>query len=157
MRPRGAAGARFATARACCSTSLSRRFRRRAAALGVRTNPAFAGTYDFHDAADFAALFPRFLDRLPDGGVVMCHPGFVDAELRRLDPLTTLREQEYAFFAGDAFPDAAREPRRGAGLKPGGRWPKRLRQPSEIIAGAVIPPPSASAYMTPRRHGRSDQ
>ena len=31
-------------------------------ALGVRTNPAFAGTYEFHDEADFAALFPRFLD-----------------------------------------------------------------------------------------------
>jgi predicted glycoside hydrolase/deacetylase ChbG (UPF0249 family) len=36
--------------------------------------------------------------------VVMCHPGFVDAELQRLDPLTTLREKEYAFFAGDDFP-----------------------------------------------------
>ena len=34
----------------------------------------------------------------------MCHPGFVDAELQRLDPLTTLREQEYAYFAGDDFP-----------------------------------------------------
>ena len=83
---------------------LSRSFRRRAQALGVRTNPAFAGTYQFHDQADFAALFPRFLDRLPEGSVVMCHPGFVDAELRRLDPLTDLREREYAYFAGEAFP-----------------------------------------------------
>jgi predicted glycoside hydrolase/deacetylase ChbG (UPF0249 family) len=83
---------------------LSYRFRRRAAALGLRTNPAFAGTYDFSERPDFAALFPRFLDGLPDGSLVMCHPGFVDAELERLDPLTTLREQEYAFFAGDAFP-----------------------------------------------------
>src|SRR5262249_58487158 len=83
---------------------LSRGFRRRAAALGVRTNPAFAGTYEFRDKADFAALFPRFLEQLPDGGVVMCHPGFVDAELQRLDPLTTLREQEYTFFADEEFP-----------------------------------------------------
>jgi len=83
---------------------LSRGFRRRAAALGVRTNPAFAGTYAFHGRADFAAMFPRFLECLPDGSVVMCHPGFVDAELQRLDPLTTLREQEYAFFVGDSFP-----------------------------------------------------
>jgi predicted glycoside hydrolase/deacetylase ChbG (UPF0249 family) len=83
---------------------LSRSFRHRAQALGVRTNPAFAGTYRFHDQADFATMFPRFLDRLPDGSVVMCHPGIVDAELRRLDPLTTLREREYAFFADDAFP-----------------------------------------------------
>lgn len=84
---------------------LSRRFRRRAAALGVRTNPAFAGTYAFRDQADFAAIFPRFLERLPDGGVVMCHPGFVDAELRKLDPLTTLRELEYAFFVDESFPN----------------------------------------------------
>jgi predicted glycoside hydrolase/deacetylase ChbG (UPF0249 family) len=83
---------------------LSRGFRRRAAALGVRTNPAFAGTYTFRDQADFAATFPHFLDGLPDGSVVMCHPGFVDSELQKLDPLTTLREQEYAFFAQDTFP-----------------------------------------------------
>jgi len=82
----------------------SRSFRRRAAALGMRTNPAFAGSYAFTDAADFAALFPRFLDHLPDGAVVMCHPGFVDAELQRLDPLTTLREREHAFLAGERFP-----------------------------------------------------
>lgn len=83
---------------------LSKRFRARAAALGIRTNPAFAGTYTFNDDADFAALFPHFLDGLPDGGLVMCHPGIVDTELRRLDPLTTLREKEYAYFSGDAFP-----------------------------------------------------
>ena len=83
---------------------LSRGFRRRAAALGVRTNPAFAGTYTFRDQADFADTFPQFLDRLPDGSVVMCHPGFVDLELEKLDPLTTLREQEYAFFVQDSFP-----------------------------------------------------
>jgi predicted glycoside hydrolase/deacetylase ChbG (UPF0249 family) len=83
---------------------LSKNFRRRAEALRVRTNPAFAGAYDFHDEANFAALFPRFLERLPDGGVIMCHPGFVDAELRRLDPLTTLREHEYAFFKDESFP-----------------------------------------------------
>ena len=84
---------------------LSAGFRARAARLGVRTNPAFAGSYDFHDGANFAALFPRFLDRLPDGGLVMCHPGFVDDTLRQLDPLTDLREREYAFFSSDAFPE----------------------------------------------------
>ena len=68
----------------------------------------------FAPNADFAALFPRFLDGLPDGGVVMCHPGFVDAELQRLDPLTTLREREHAFFAGDAFPKVLRRERRDA-------------------------------------------
>lgn len=83
---------------------LSRRFRQRADALGIRTNPAFAGAYAFRDDADFATMFPGFLDGLPDGSVVMCHPGFVDDELKRLDPLTTLREREYAFLSGDKFP-----------------------------------------------------
>ncbi len=83
---------------------LSRAFRRRAQAIGLRTNPAFAGAYDFRSRPDFAALFPRFLDRLPAESVVMCHPGFVDAELTRLDSLTVQREQEYAFLAGNGFP-----------------------------------------------------
>jgi len=83
---------------------LSRKFRRRAAGIGVATNPAFAGTYDFAtEPPDYAALFKSFLEQLPRDGVVMCHPGMVDAELVRLDPLTTLREREYAFLAGDAF------------------------------------------------------
>jgi predicted glycoside hydrolase/deacetylase ChbG (UPF0249 family) len=81
----------------------SRGFRRRAKTLGVATNPAFAGTYSFVPDADFSALFPTFLDGLPDGGLIMCHPGFVDAELARLDPLTGLREKEHAYLAGDAF------------------------------------------------------
>jgi predicted glycoside hydrolase/deacetylase ChbG (UPF0249 family) len=84
---------------------LSHDFQQRAGELGLRTNPAFAGAYEFREDADFAALFAGFLDQLPDGGVIMCHPGFVDTDLQRLDPLTTLREREYAFLAGDSFPD----------------------------------------------------
>ena len=83
---------------------LSRRFRDHAKKIGVSTNPAFAGTDRFDPGASFAACFPEFLKDLPDGGVVMCHPGFVDAELARLDPLTTLREKEFAFLCGDDFP-----------------------------------------------------
>jgi len=101
----GPFGKRFADRKGLLLDIWSWRFRRRAAALGLRTNPGFAGTYDFNDAADFAALFPRFLEALPDNGLVMCHPGFVDAELQRLDPLTTLREKEYAYLAGDQFPE----------------------------------------------------
>jgi hypothetical protein len=96
---------RFADRKGLLLDIMSRKFRARAAALGVRTNPAFAGTYDLSASADFAKLFPKFLDRLPENSVVMCHPGFVDAELKRLDPLTTLREMEYAYFADEHFLD----------------------------------------------------
>ena len=83
---------------------LSRGFATRARAAGVATNPAFAGTYAFRPQANFARKFSRFLDGLPDGALVMCHPGHVDEQLIRLDPLTDLREQEYAYLASDAFP-----------------------------------------------------
>jgi predicted glycoside hydrolase/deacetylase ChbG (UPF0249 family) len=96
---------RFSDRKAWLLDLLSHDFRHLADGLGLRTNPAFAGAYDFRDDAEFAALFAGFLDRLPAGGVVMCHPGFVDADLQRLDPLTTLREREYAFLAGESFPD----------------------------------------------------
>ncbi len=82
----------------------SARLRRLAEGMGLRTNPAFAGTYAFRPRTDYAKLFAHFLDGLPDGGVVMCHPGKVDAELRRLDPLTDLREREYTFFRDKSFP-----------------------------------------------------
>jgi predicted glycoside hydrolase/deacetylase ChbG (UPF0249 family) len=83
---------------------LSRGFRARAARRGIATNTAFAGTYTFKAGADFARLFAAFLAGLPDGGLVMCHPGKVDAELERLDPLTALREREYAYLGGADFP-----------------------------------------------------
>src|SRR5205085_4105389 len=86
--------------------ALSRAVRRRASELGIATNPAFAGTYTYRPDADFPRLFPGFLDGLPEGGLVMCHPGHVDAELKRLDPLTTIREREYAYFCSAAFPAA---------------------------------------------------
>jgi predicted glycoside hydrolase/deacetylase ChbG (UPF0249 family) len=83
---------------------LSRGFRRHAEKLGIAFNPAFSGAYDFSAAVNFATLFARFLVRLPERGVVMCHPGFVDAELVARDSLTDRREAEYAFLAGEDFP-----------------------------------------------------
>jgi hypothetical protein len=88
---------------------LSVRFRAKAARLGIATNPAFAGSYDFTPQADYAALFPRFLDGLPDGGLVMCHPGVVDQKLKDLDSLTDLRERELAYFESDEFARALAE------------------------------------------------
>jgi chitin disaccharide deacetylase len=82
---------------------LSVAFRRKARRLGIATNPAFAGTYDFHTAQPFARMFPSFLRGLPNGGLIMCHPGMVDTELRRLDTLTTMRERELSYFKSDDF------------------------------------------------------
>jgi hypothetical protein len=99
----GAARKSLADPKGFVLDALSARLRALAARHGVRTNPAFAGTYSFAPDADFAKLFPTFLDGLPDGGLVMCHPGKVDSELRDLDPLTDLREREYDYFVGEDF------------------------------------------------------
>lgn len=71
---------------------------------GIATNPAFAGAYDFNTKTPFAKIFPRFLQGLPQRGLVMCHPGHVDAELAALDPLTHQREREFGYFNSDEFP-----------------------------------------------------
>jgi predicted glycoside hydrolase/deacetylase ChbG (UPF0249 family) len=94
---------RLAVPKALLLDVLSAQFRKRAARAGIPFNPAFAGAYDFSSAPDFGALMRRFFDRRPDGGLVMCHPGFVDETLVSLDPLTMQREAEHAYLAGEQF------------------------------------------------------
>lgn len=95
---------RFRDAKALMLDVLSKGFRETAARAGLRFNPAFAGAYNFSKKPDFAKLFERFLLRLPDGGLIMCHPGFVDATLVALDPLTDQRKNEYDWLMSDNFP-----------------------------------------------------
>jgi hypothetical protein len=82
---------------------LSAQFRARAARAHIAFNPGFSGAYDFARQPDYGALMQQFLDGLPEGGLIMCHPGFVDETLISLDPLTGQREREYAFLAGEHF------------------------------------------------------
>lgn len=84
---------------------LSAQFRKRAARAGIAFNPGFSGAYDFRGEPDFAVLMGEFLDGLPENGLVMCHPGFVDDVLVALDPFTVQREREHAFLAGEQFPE----------------------------------------------------
>jgi predicted glycoside hydrolase/deacetylase ChbG (UPF0249 family) len=83
---------------------LSAQFRSRASRADIAFNPGFAGAYDFSRQPDFSALMRQFLDGLPEGGLIMCHPGFVDETLVGLDPLTVQREHEHAFLGGEHFP-----------------------------------------------------
>jgi predicted glycoside hydrolase/deacetylase ChbG (UPF0249 family) len=94
---------RLASPKAMVLDILSAQFRRRAASAGLSFNPGFAGAYDFAREADFGALMRQFLEGLPDGGLVMCHPGFVDDVLTGLDPMTDVREREHAYLSGDGF------------------------------------------------------
>jgi hypothetical protein len=84
--------------------ALSGGLARAAAARGVATNPAFSGAYDFAQAERFPAIFRGFLPALPDGSLVMVHPGHVDEALKQVDPVHAPREHELGYLAGEAFP-----------------------------------------------------
>jgi predicted glycoside hydrolase/deacetylase ChbG (UPF0249 family) len=97
-------GQRLARPKALFLDHLSAQFKRKAARADLAVNPAFSGAYDYSRPPDYGALMREFLDGIPEGGVVMCHPGFVDDVLIGLDPLTATREVEHAYLAGDEFP-----------------------------------------------------
>lgn len=72
-----------------------------AARHGLPTNDSFRGFYDFSPKYPYGAVFRA---ALTGGGrriLVHCHPGRVDDELIRLDPLTTPREHELAYLASE--------------------------------------------------------
>jgi predicted glycoside hydrolase/deacetylase ChbG (UPF0249 family) len=83
--------------------ALNLAFKRQAKRFGLKTNPSFSGAYSFAGPDKFSGVFPRFLDELTDGGVMMCHPGFADAILRERDTLVERRDEEYAYLASDDF------------------------------------------------------
>lgn len=95
---------RLNTPKALLLDMLSDTFRRKCKRAGVSFNPGFAGAYDMVRGGDFAVAMTGFLDGLPDRGLVMCHPGFVDETLIELDNVTHQREREFAFLASDDFP-----------------------------------------------------
>jgi predicted glycoside hydrolase/deacetylase ChbG (UPF0249 family) len=95
---------RLASPKALVLDLLSAQFRKRATRADIAFNPGFAGAYDFSRQPDFGMLMQQFLDGLPEHGLIMCHPGFVDDILVSLDPFTVQREHEHAFLGSERFP-----------------------------------------------------
>lgn len=101
--PRQILARRVAVAKASLIAVLSLPLRRKAARLGIAGNDSFRGVSHFTSARAYAHAFPRFLRGPGERPIIMCHPGRADPELAAADALTTEREQEYAYFAGDRF------------------------------------------------------
>lgn len=95
-----------AVPKALVIAGLSAFWSRTLAAQGFRSNDGFAGVSPFDPKRDFGEDFSAFL-RVPGARhLVMCHPGHVDEELRRLDPVVDTRPIEHAFLAGPGLAEA---------------------------------------------------
>lgn len=95
-----------AVPKALVIAGLSAFWSRTLAAQGFRSNDGFAGVSPFDPKRDFGEDFAAFL-RVPGAKhLVMCHPGYVDDELRRLDPVVETRPLEHAFLAGPGLQGA---------------------------------------------------
>jgi chitin disaccharide deacetylase len=68
---------------------------------GFLTNDSFAGFSAFDPKSDYALDFESYLVAAGTRHLVMCHPGEIDEELRKIDPVVETRPQELAFLMGD--------------------------------------------------------
>jgi chitin disaccharide deacetylase len=71
-------------------------FSRNLIKLKIPHNSSFAGIYDFKNSFNYSDFFPRFLDQVQDGGLIMCHPGLHAPE--ESDEINTARHNEYLYF-----------------------------------------------------------
>jgi len=93
-----------ASSKALLISALGVGFARAAAAQGFVTSDGFSGVYNLdRHGQDLGHLFSRFVSCLGPRPITMCHPGYSDAALAALDPLTTQREAELAFLGGDGW------------------------------------------------------
>lgn len=88
-----------AVGKALVIAGLASGFRSAALRRQLRVNRGFSGVAPFDPARDFGADLDRFLLSPGPAHLVMCHPGFVDDELMRLDPVVATRPVEHAAIA----------------------------------------------------------
>lgn len=96
-----------AVGKALTIAALALGFRRAALRRGIPVNRGFSGVAPFDPGRDFAADLQRFLLRPGPAHLVMCHPGFIDDELVRLDPVIATRPIEHAALAAFVPPGLA--------------------------------------------------
>ena len=91
-------------------------FARSARAAGFRTNEGFSGFAPLDLTVPARRVFEEAFSKLGNHPVVMCHPGYVDDELKGLDPAVESRMEELNFLKSEAFPALLEE--RGIALSP---------------------------------------
>jgi predicted glycoside hydrolase/deacetylase ChbG (UPF0249 family) len=90
-----------------------------ARALGFAVNDSFAGTSAFKEGQSYGDELDAAFSARGRWHLVMCHPGHVDPELSRLDPIVARRAEEYAAIAqAPDLPAKLWHPQRTAGGPP---------------------------------------
>ncbi len=103
---------------------LSSGFGAAARALGFAVNDSFAGTSPFKEGQPYGDELNAAFSMAGRPHLVMCHPGHVDPELSRLDPIVARRAEEYAALAqAQDLPSKLWHPQRSADGPPVD-WPK---------------------------------
>lgn len=67
------------------------------------TNNGFFGVYPFKKSIQYRRYFLRFLEKIKDGGLIMCHPGNVSLDVH--DPLQHHRSHELDYLMSHDFLD----------------------------------------------------
>ncbi|MEE1654833.1 ChbG/HpnK family deacetylase [Microvirga sp. CF3062] len=89
--------------------SLSQGFARAAHAAGFDTNEGFSGFAPLDLSVPAERVFKEAFSKLGLRPLVMCHPGYVDDELRGLDPAVESRVEELNYLKSDAFRELLEE------------------------------------------------
>jgi predicted glycoside hydrolase/deacetylase ChbG (UPF0249 family) len=114
---------RSAIAKAATLALLTRGFSAQARRLGFPTNRGFSGVSNFTARIGYDVELRRNLESPGPCHLVMCHPGYPEEELERLDPVVTRRRAE--LDALKSMPDLDGIIWRPSRLSPAGRidWP----------------------------------
>jgi predicted glycoside hydrolase/deacetylase ChbG (UPF0249 family) len=71
--------------------------------VGVPTNTSFSGVYNFSDSDNYVLLFKSMLKKHQNNGLIMCHPGEIDEQLKARDCAVTSRPIEYLYLRSQEF------------------------------------------------------
>lgn len=111
---------RLAARKALAVSALALGFAAAARNAGFDTNEGFSGFSPFDPAVEPAQVFGSAFKGLGPRPVVMCHPGYVDDELRSLDAVIETRPQELDYLASDDFAVLLA----AQSIEPAPLWPK---------------------------------
>jgi len=83
--------------------AFSKGYARQVHKAGFSTNRGFSGFAPLDLSVPAGRIFEEAFSHLGQHPVVMCHPGYVDDELRALDPTLESRIEELNYLRSDAF------------------------------------------------------